>query len=126
MRRRSLRVLVAADSALMRAGLSRLLSDADMDVVAEAADCGELKRKAAGYKPAVAVWALSAIPCRNTLPDLPVLVLAERVDLTVAMALLDTSPEGVGYLLEHRVPDVARFVSALREVTAGGSVLDPA
>ena len=126
MRRRNLRVLIAADSALMRAGLARVLADADMCVVAEAADCGELKRKAAGHRPDVAVWALSAAPCRNSLPDLPVLVLAPSVDLTVAMALLDTSPAGVGYLLEHRVPDVGRFVSALREVAAGGSVLDPA
>jgi DNA-binding NarL/FixJ family response regulator len=126
MRRRSLRVLIAADSALMRAGLARLLEDADICVVAEAADCGELKRKAAGHKPDVAVWALSAVPCRSTLPDLPVLVLAQSVDLTVAMGLLDASPAGVGYLLEHRVPDVGRFVSALREVAGGGSVLDPA
>src|SRR4051794_4731274 len=125
-RRSSPRVLIAADSALMRAGLARVLEDADMCVVAEAADCGELNRKVAGHRPDVVVWALSAAPCRTALPDLPVLVLAPNVDLAVAMALLDSSPAGVGYLLEHRVPDVGRFVSALREVAAGGSVLAPA
>ena len=42
------------------------------------------------------------------------------------MELLDDRPAGIGYLLEHRIPDVDRFVSAVRQVAAGGSVLDPA
>ena len=58
--------------------------------------------------------------------QLPLLMLAQSVDHERALALLDTSPAGVGYLLEHRVPDVGRFLSAVREVAAGGSVLDPA
>ena len=31
-----------------------------------------------------------------------------------------------GYLLAEEVPDVERFISAVREVAAGGSVIDPA
>src|SRR4051812_14624830 len=126
MRRRSLRVLIAADSALMRAGLTRLLKEADMHVVAEAADCAELKRKAGAHKPDVAIVALTNAPWRDELPDLKLLVLAPSVDPDIAIRLLDTSPAGVGYLLEHRVPDVNRFVSAIKEVANGGSVLDPA
>src|SRR3954451_19656640 len=119
-----LRVIVAADSALLRAGLARLLEDAGMDVVALAADCAELNRKARARRPGVAVVSLDDTPCR--VDALPVLMLAQGVDHTRAIALLETSPAGVGYLLEHRVPDVERFVSAVREVAAGGSVLDPA
>src|SRR4051794_1276329 len=119
-----LRVIVAADSALLRAGLARLLEDAGMDVVALATDCAELTRKARAHRPDVAVVSLDDTPCR--VDELPVLMLAQSVDHERAMALLETSPAGVGYLLEHRVPDVERFASAVREVAAGGSVLDPA
>jgi DNA-binding NarL/FixJ family response regulator len=119
-----MRVIVAADSALLRAGLGRVLEDAGMDVVALASDRAELTRKARAHRPDVAVVSLDDTPCR--VDDLPVLMLAQSVDHDGAMALLETSPAGVGYLLEHRVPDVARFVSAVRQVAAGGSVLDPA
>ena len=74
-----------------------------MDVVATAGDCAELTRKTRAHHPDVAVVSLDDTPCR--LEDLPVLMLAQSVDHERAMALLDTSPAGVGYLLEHRVPD---------------------
>src|SRR3954468_10920536 len=119
-----LRVIVAADSALLRAGLARLLDDAGLEVVATACDCLELTRKARGHRPDVAVVALDDTPYR--VDDLPVLMLAQAVDHERALSLLEASPAGVGYLLEHRVPDVERFVSAVRQVAAGGSVLDPA
>jgi DNA-binding NarL/FixJ family response regulator len=119
-----MRVIIAADSALLRAGLARLLRDAGMDVVATAGDCAELARKARAHQPDVAVVSLDDTPCRSD--RLPVLMLAQSVDHERAVALLDNSPAGVGYLLEHRVPDVERFVAAVREVAAGGSVLDPA
>jgi DNA-binding NarL/FixJ family response regulator len=119
-----LRVIIAADSALLRAGLARLLDGAGMEVVATAADCDQLNRKARAYRPDVAVVALDDTPCR--VDDLPVLMLAQSVDHERAMALLKATPAGVGYLLEHRVPDVERFLSAVRQVAGGGSVLDPA
>jgi DNA-binding NarL/FixJ family response regulator len=124
MRRRCLKVLIAADSALMGAGLARLLADAGMEVVAQARDAEDLGRKARAHRPDVAVVALADAPCRDEHTAL--LVLAQHVDEDRALALLEASPAGVGYLLEHRVPNVERFVSAVREVAAGGSVLDPA
>ena len=111
-----LKVIVAADSVLLRAGLARLLEDAGMDVVARACDCAELARKARAHRPDVAVVSLDDTPSR--VDDLPVLMLAQAVDHERAMALLDSSPAGVGYLLEHRVPDVDRFVSAVRQVAS--------
>ena len=119
-----LRIVIAADSALLRAGLARLLGDAGLDVVATARDDAELTRKARAYRPDVAVVALDDVPAR--IGELPMLILAQSVDHDRAMELLDVSPAGIGYLLEHRIPDVHRFVSAVRQVAAGGSVLDPA
>src|SRR4051812_35370460 len=119
-----LRVLIAADSTLMGAGLARLLADAGMEVVGQARDAEDLDRKARAYKPDVAISALAEPPSRQD--DTALLVLAQSVNEDRALALLETCPAGVGYLLEHRVPDVQRFVSAVREVAAGGSVLDPA
>ena len=119
-----LRIVIAADSALLRAGLARLLGDAGLDVVATARDEAELTRKARAHHPDVAVVALDEIPAR--IGRLPMLILAQSVDHDRAMELLDASPAGIGYLLEHRIPDVHRFVSAVRQVAAGGSVLDPA
>src|SRR3954466_7785044 len=117
-----LRLIVAADSALLRAGLARLLDDAGFDVVATARDGGELSRKARAHKPDVAVVSLDEVHARVV----PMRILPQSVDHARAMALLHETPEGVGYLLEHRIPDVQRFVSAVRQVAAGGSVLDPA
>jgi DNA-binding NarL/FixJ family response regulator len=42
------------------------------------------------------------------------------------MALLETSAEGVGYLLKDRVADLEQFGNAVRRVADGGSALDPA
>ncbi|MBE2318687.1 response regulator transcription factor [Solirubrobacter sp. CPCC 204708] len=118
-----LNVIVAADSALLRAGLTHLLTDHGITVVAQAVDGAELKRKARAHRPDMAVVALKEPPVRE---DLPLLVLAHAPDPDVALDLLDDRPAGAGYLLEERIPDVGRFIGAVREVAAGGSVLDPA
>ena len=119
-------VIVAADTALMRAGLARLLEDAGVHVVAQADDAAELVRKAGAHRPDVAVMALADAPRREDLGGINVLALGQGGAERGAMSLLSTSTEGVGYLVEERVPDVERFVSAVREVAGGGSVLDPA
>jgi DNA-binding NarL/FixJ family response regulator len=117
-----LRLIVAADSALLRAGLARLLDDAGFDVVATARCGEELSRKTRAYRPDVAIASLDEVPERLV----PTLIIAQSVDHERALALLDDTPSGIGYLLEHRIPDVGRFVSAIRQVAAGGVVLDPA
>jgi DNA-binding NarL/FixJ family response regulator len=40
-------------------------------------------------------------------------------------SLLEQGAAGVGYLLKDRVAEVERFTDAIRQVGAGGSVLDP-
>lgn len=118
-----LHVIVAADSALLRAVLVRLLEDHGIAVVAQAADGEELRRKARAHRPDMAVVALKDPPARE---HVPLLVLADTADPDAALDLLEERPAGAGYLLAGQVPDVERFISAVREVAAGGSVIDPA
>jgi CheY-like chemotaxis protein len=51
----STRAVLAEDSALFREGLTRLLTDAGYDVVATAADAGELLAQVRGHRPDVVV-----------------------------------------------------------------------
>jgi DNA-binding NarL/FixJ family response regulator len=54
-----------------------------------------------------------------------VVVLSQHTDETYAFALLRDGTSGLAYLLKDRLGDVDDLVRALREVVAGGSVIDP-
>jgi len=132
-----MRVVIADDSVLLRAGLARLLEDAGFEVVGQAADAEDLLRKVRAHKPDVAVTDIRMPPTqtdeglraaqliRSELPAIGVMVLSQFLDEGYALELLQGSAEGVGYLLKDRVADVDAFVDALRHVAARGSVLDP-
>jgi len=131
------RAVIGGVSGLRRAAMVSLLEDAGVAVVAQAANGGELLRKVRAHRPDVAiaelpepnrrtedcVRALRAI--RSELPGVGVLLISRRAEAGHTAALLDCGAEGAGYLLEERVTDVARFIEAVREVAAHGSVLDP-
>src|SRR5690349_2795840 len=91
------RVVVAEDCLLQRAGTARLLEDAGFDVVAEARDRDDLVRKVRGHRPDVVVMPADADVARRLraeLPGLGVLVLSD--DTRDASALLADGAEGVG------------------------------
>jgi DNA-binding NarL/FixJ family response regulator len=130
------RVVIAAGSGLLRAANSALLRDAGFDVVAEAADSGSLLRKTRAHRPDIAIVdgrgaarfgepAAAVLAIRAEARPVAVLVLADDVDHDLARALTGTGAQGAGYLLDRRVGDLDRYVRAIREVAAGGSVLDP-
>jgi DNA-binding NarL/FixJ family response regulator len=131
------RVVIAEDSALLRAGLVRLLEDAGLEVVAQAGDAEDLLRKVRAHKPDVAITDIrmppshtdeglrAALVIRGELPETGVLVLSQYVDEAYAFELLSGSTEGVGYLLKDRVADVDALLEGVRRVAAGGSALDP-
>ena len=54
------------------------------------------------------------------------LVLSQYLEEGYAVALVGDDAQGVGYLLKDRVRDVDAFLEAVRRVSEGGSVLDPA
>jgi len=133
----AMRVVIAEDSVLLRRGAVRLLEDAGFEVVGEAGDGDDLLRKVRAHSPDVAVVDIRMPPThvdeglraarviRAEMPDVGVLMLSQHVEERYVTALLEYGAEGVGYLLKDRVAEVERFTDAIRQVAAGGSVLDP-
>jgi DNA-binding NarL/FixJ family response regulator len=131
------RVVVADDSTLLREGVVRLLGEAGLEVVGQAADGEDLMRKVRAHKPDVAVvdvrmppthtdeGLVAAREIRTELPEVGVLVLSQYVEVAYARELLAESAEGLGYLLKDRVTDVEALADAVRRVGEGGSALDP-
>ena len=132
-----MRIVIAEDSVLLRRGAVRLLEDAGFEVVGEAGDGDDLLRKVRAHKPDVVVVDIRMPPThvdeglqaaaviRRELPDIGVLMLSQYVEEHYVTSLMEHGAEGVGYLLKDRVADVERFTDAIRQVGAGGSVLDP-
>jgi DNA-binding NarL/FixJ family response regulator len=131
------RAVIAEDSVLLREGLSRLLTEAGIEIVGQAGDADDLLRKTRAHKPDVVITDIKMPPgqsdeglraahvIRDELPGIGVLVLSQYVEEGYAMELLGDSAEGIGYLLKDRIADVDRFVEAVRRVAEGGSALDP-
>lgn len=137
-----MRVVVADDAVLLREGIVRLLTEAGMDVVAQAGDAEDLLRKVGAHKPDVAIIDIKMPPThtdeglraaaeiRERQPDVGVLVLSQYVEEGYALELLGgahagETAAGTGYLLKDRVGDIDRFVESVRRVGEGGSALDP-
>lgn len=132
-----LRVLVAEDQVLLREGLSRLLTDSGFDVVAQAGDAVDLRRKVAAHHPDVAIIDVqmppdrtddglrAAIEIRRSHPETGILMLSQFRDEAYALDLIGENASGVGYLLKDRVADVTSFADAVSRVANGGSALDP-
>jgi DNA-binding NarL/FixJ family response regulator len=132
-----MRVVLADDSVLLREGVARLLTEAGLDVVAQAGDADDLLRKVGAHKPDVAIVDVKMPPThtdeglraaaeiRERHPDVGVLVLSQYLEEGYALDLLSSSAERMGYLLKDRVADLDRFVDAVRRVGEGGSALDP-
>jgi len=133
----ALRVVVAEDQALLRVGLGRILEAGDMVVVASVADAASLPAALARPDVGLAIIDVrlpptftteglqAAIAIRAERPTLPVLVLSQHVEPLYARELLADGRGAVGYLLKDRVIDVDAFLAAVRQVAAGGTVLDP-
>jgi DNA-binding NarL/FixJ family response regulator len=131
-----MRIVIAEDSVLLRAGITRLLTDAGFDVVAAVGDAGALVDVVGRLHPDLAVVDVrmpptltddglrAAIAIRERQPAVAILVLSQYVEERYATDLLAGDTAGIGYLLKDRVADVADFVDAVRRVGAGGTALD--
>jgi DNA-binding NarL/FixJ family response regulator len=132
-----MRVVIAEDSVLLRAGLTRLLTEGGFFVAAAVADGAELLRAVSEHRPALVVVDVrmppthtdegiqAALVIRRQYPDTAVMVLSQYVEESYATDLLSTQTSAVGYLLKDRVAHVPDFLESLRRVAAGGTVLDP-
>ncbi|GIE91038.1 DNA-binding response regulator [Actinoplanes regularis] len=122
---------------LLRAGLTKLLTDGGFDVVAAVPDAEELLSAVDKYRPHVVVVDVrmppthtdegirAALVIRRQHPTIAVCVLSQYVEERYATDLLSVATSGVGYLLKDRVAHVSDFLDALRRVAAGGTALDP-
>jgi DNA-binding NarL/FixJ family response regulator len=131
------RVVIAEDLALLRDGLSRLLRDNGISVVAAVADGDALVREVLAHQPDLAVVDIrlppgyrdeglrAALEARRQVPGTAVLVVSQYVEQTYAEELLADRGGGVGYLLKDRIMHVADFLEAVRRVADGGTALDP-
>jgi DNA-binding NarL/FixJ family response regulator len=141
-----LRVVIAEDSAVVRAGLVEILADRGHEVVAAVGTADALRAAVEEYRPDVAVVDVrmppgftdeglrAAIAIRREYPAVGVLVFSQYVETTYAAELLGIGSRGtgsrgtgagVGYLLKDRVANVRDFTDALARVAAGGTALDP-
>jgi DNA-binding NarL/FixJ family response regulator len=136
-----MRILIAEDSVLLRAGLTRLLLDAGEDVIASVGDADELLTAVERHQPELAVVDVrmpptntddglrAALVIRDRWPAIGILVLSQYVEERYATELIAAPSTdvtgGLGYLLKDRVADVNEFLAAVRRVGEGGTALDP-
>jgi DNA-binding NarL/FixJ family response regulator len=131
------RVVVAEDVMLTREGITRLLTDAGVDVAAAVGDAAALLRAIRATQPNAAIVDIRMPPThtdeglaaaqqiRAAHPSVSVLILSQYVEPHYAMRLLEDHPERTGYLLKERVFDVANLIDALRRLADGETVVDP-
>lgn len=129
-----IRVLVADDQALVRAGVSALLgAETDIDVVGVAADGGEALALARSTRPDVACLDIR-MPVMNGI-ELARIFCAPDADPAIPVLMLTTfdlddyvfgalEAGASGFLLKDAEPDT--IVEAVRQVAAGNGTLDQA
>jgi DNA-binding NarL/FixJ family response regulator len=131
------RVVIAEDAVLLRAGLVAVLEESGEEVVAAVGDAPTLIDAVDRHRPDLAVVDIrmppdltddglrAAIDIRLRWPGTAILVFSQYVEQAFAAELLATGTEGLGYLLKDRVADVSEFRDAARRVGARGTALDP-
>jgi len=132
-----IRIVFAEDNYLVREGVVRLLDGVDdIEVVAVCEDAGSLRAAVEETKPDVVVTDIRMPPTgsdegiriadelRDSHDGTGVVVLSQFLEPQYALALLERGAAGRGYVLKERVRDLDQLVGAIREVAAGGSVVD--
>ena len=132
-----MRLVLAEDHALLRAGLIQLLEGNGFTILHAVDNAASLADALQDPDAEAAVLDVrlpptqtdeglrAAIAVREARPGFPVMVLSQYVEQLYARELLASGAGAVGYLLKDRVSDVAEFVDGVRRVAAGGTVLDP-
>jgi DNA-binding NarL/FixJ family response regulator len=134
----SIRVVIAEDSLLVRAGIEALLRIEDhINVVGVCAHYDELMREVDRRHPDVVVTDIrmpptstdegvrAAVALRVTHPKIGVVLLSQFLDSTYLLALVAQGSARRAYLLKERLATSGELVTAVRTVAAGGSFIDP-
>lgn len=133
----AIRIVLAEDNALLREGIRSLIGAQEgLDLVGIGEDYHSLLRLVEAEQPDVVLTDIRMPPTgtdegiraaahlRATRPGIGVVVLSQYASPAYALSLLEGGSEGRAYLLKERVADVEELVAAIREVAAGGSVID--
>lgn len=132
-----MRLVIAEDSFILRAGLVEILTDRGHEVVSAVGDAEALLAAVDMHRPAVAIIDIrmpptrtdeglrAAIQIRVDRPDVGILVFSQYIETRYARQLLAGNAAGIGYLLKDRVTNVGEFTDALHRIAAGGTALDP-
>ena len=136
--RETISVFLADDNLIAREGVRALLAlEDDLEVVGVAADYDELVAGADRLAPQVVVTDIRMPPdfqregvdaakeIRKRHPGTGIVVLSQYDDPQYAVSLLGEGAAGFAYLLKDRVAEGDQLARAIREVTAGGSLIDP-
>lgn len=131
-------VYLADDNLIVREGVRALLTaEDDLNVIGVAADYDELIAGADESAPQVIVTDIRMPPTfqregidaakevRKRHPGTGVVILSQYDEPEYAVSLLGEGAAGYAYLLKDRVAEGDQLVRAIREVAAGGSLLDP-
>jgi DNA-binding NarL/FixJ family response regulator len=130
------RVVIVEDQALLREGLTALLRENGIDVVATADDVDGMLRVIAGHKPDLAIVDVrlpptftdegirAAVQARERHLPVAILILSQYIEPAYMAELLSCGEGGVGYLLKERVGEVRAFLDAIERVAGGGTALD--
>ena len=133
-----IRVFLADDNLIVREGVRALLRTApDIEVIGVAGSFQELLDGAEKAAPQVLVTDIRMPPnferegieaakiVRKRHPGTGVVVLSQYDEPDYAIALLGEGASGYAYLLKDRVAEGDQLARAIREVSTGGSMLDP-
>ena len=133
-----LRIVLAEDNYLVREGSRRLLEESgEVEVVAAVGTAWELLDAVERFEPHAVLTDIRMPPenhmdgiyaahrIRAGHPDIGVVVLSQHADEAYAFELLKDGTAGLAYLLKDRIGDLDALLRALRDVRAGGSVIDP-
>jgi DNA-binding NarL/FixJ family response regulator len=134
----AIRVVLAEDNMLVRVGVEKVLAaNPDIEVVGAAGDLGDTQRLLAEHQPDVLVTDIRMPPSgtdegiqlatalRAERPHVGVVVLSQHEEPAYALRLFDEGSGGRAYLLKDRVAEADDLADAVRQVAAGGSVIDP-
>ncbi|QDU75678.1 Oxygen regulatory protein NreC [Bremerella volcania] len=128
--KKNIRLVIADDHAVFRAGLKLLLqSHVDLEVVGEVSDVGQLQAEVSKLRPDVLVLDLtmpggSTLPViddlRQAIPETRILVLSMHDDLTLVRAALASGASG--YVVKAAAD--TEVVAAIRAVATGKVFVD--
>ncbi|MEM8924069.1 MAG: adenylate/guanylate cyclase domain-containing protein [Actinomycetota bacterium] len=134
----SITVFLADDNLIVREGVKVLLElEDDLTLVGVGADYDELVNGADSTQPQVIVTDIRMPPnfaregidgakeVRKRNPGTGVVILSQFDDPDYAVSLLSEGAAGYAYLLKDRIGEGDQLARAVREVAAGGSMLDP-